>query len=529
MFGAQGQAQSRDYAFRIGTICRAEVRMSYFVLFFFMIQVVQIGQAYQSAKLEVIGLQLLFAVGNEFILMATVLCHEFGHGNMSRYLGGQIDHILLWVFGGICFSVRPQGNFDNVKLLRNDLLIVAAGPATHFLQAPLWGLVLWFAFWAVSAASSHEFPPYFPYDNAWQAFLASLNPLYGSSIGQNAVLRLTYHSAGIWLCLFWGLVCSAISLNVSLFLFNVFFPMYPADGAKLLVTGLMFCCGLPPRRAAMVLICTTVPCALLMIGYAVYTFVAGVSHGAGISGMMGSLMGFMAVMGLFEAYKIFQLRKNRQLHTHSLFQTARSWNRREHDGFGYVNRMNQGDFDDDMPLTGGGTCGSLFRSFRPEGGWSCAGCLGCLLPCLFRPGAARDARPGGGGNYPEASGPLEAPFTSSGVPLAGPAPNADEVRNQRLNFLGQMDQRAADRQRTVRSYMDQQYGGGAGPRASAAAAATAPGAQDSAQRPMAPGVAAAGGDGGGGGAAPGESFSAIQMAEGGEPVDGEQHSGGGNV
>ena len=32
-----------------------------------------------------------------------------------------------------------------------------------------------------------------------------------------------------------SLAGTAIQLNVALFLFNVFFPMYPADGSKLLV------------------------------------------------------------------------------------------------------------------------------------------------------------------------------------------------------------------------------------------------------------------------------------------------------
>merc|ERR1740138_158636 len=57
-----------------------------------------------------------------------------------------------------------------------------------------------------------------------------------------------------WAALLWYLVGSAVRLNVALFLFNVFFPMYPADGSKLLVTSLMFCCGLAPRKAANVLL-----------------------------------------------------------------------------------------------------------------------------------------------------------------------------------------------------------------------------------------------------------------------------------
>jgi len=60
----------------------------------------------------------------------TVLCHEFGHGSMARWIGGEIDHILLWPFGGICFSSRPPGVTDPRKLLENELKVVAAGPST---------------------------------------------------------------------------------------------------------------------------------------------------------------------------------------------------------------------------------------------------------------------------------------------------------------------------------------------------------------------------------------------------------------
>mmetsp|Transcript_49336 Transcript_49336/g.106196 ORF Transcript_49336/g.106196 Transcript_49336/m.106196 type:complete len:296 (-) Transcript_49336:141-1028(-) len=284
-----------------------------------------------------------------------------------------------------------------------------------------------------------------------------------------------------------------------------FFPMYPADGAKLLVTGCMFCCGMSPRKAALVLICTTVPCALLMIVYSIWNFISGISRGGGINSMMGSMMGFMAVMGLFEVYRIWELRKRRQLYQHSLFQTARSWQRRETDRFGTVNRLNQADYDDDEPVSRGSMCGSVLRSLRPTGGWSCAGCLGCLFPCLFRPAPASPNT--------ASTGPLSAPFRSSvsdGTPLGGNGGAAtDQVRNQRLQFLAQMDQQAADRKRTVREYMEQQYSSGGSPSsASSPPAAPTP--------PPAPAVLAAVSE-------PGpQSFSSIQLSESGGEHRGDQ-------
>eukprot|EP00439_Symbiodinium_sp_Y106_P056240 s2121_g7.t2 len=350
-FGNQGQATSQDCSIHVCTICRAPIKLSYFVLFFFMYDLINIGRR-GGTDIQLLW-SVLRAVANECVLLLTILCHEFGHGNMARYLGGEISHILLWVFGGICFHTRPRNDSaDNTILLKNDLMVVAAGPSTHFVQAPLWGLVLWLLYVCIEAQGGST-----GYASAWAAFTDSLNPL-----GGGASWFWVEYTVNQWMALLWSVVASAISLNVALFLFNVFFPMYPADGAKLLVTSLMFFCGVPARKAALVLICTSVPCALAMIGYTVYALFE-----AGVRGLMGSLMGWMGVMSLMEARNIYKLRKARQLHTHPLFEVAKSWRRTERDAFGVVHRINQSDFDDEAPLTSGGWrnfC-SLFRRSEP--------------------------------------------------------------------------------------------------------------------------------------------------------------------
>merc|ERR1719436_1489333 len=107
----------------------------------------------------------------------------------------------------------------------------------------------------------------------------------------------------------------------------------------------MFFCGVTPRRAALILVCVSVPCASLMILYALYSFYMLVTAGGG--SMMTGLMGWMGVMSLMEAKKIWELRTMRRLHTHALFQTARSWQRVERDSFGVVHRINTNvDFDE---------------------------------------------------------------------------------------------------------------------------------------------------------------------------------------
>jgi len=253
-FGQVGQSQSQDCSLDAGTLFGVPIKVSYFLLIYFVGNVMEATKG-QSKN---VGWALAYAISAQLILFATVLCHEFGHGNMARYLGGEIDHILLWVFGGICFSTRIPST-DNRKLLRDDLLVVAAGPATHIFQTPIWALVLWAMFAAFTA--SHAALPSAEttgYSNAWEAFIAALNPIYG--VGYYNVQE----TVGLWPALLWYFVGSAIRLNVALFLFNVFFPMYPADGSKLLVTSLMFCCGVAPRRAANVLLAVSVPCSALL-------------------------------------------------------------------------------------------------------------------------------------------------------------------------------------------------------------------------------------------------------------------------
>jgi len=415
-------AQSKDFAFHVCVICSASIRMSWFVPMFFGYQLLQLCRVADHLSWTMLLWRVLQSTGDQFLLLATVLCHEFGHGNMARYLGGEIDHILLWVFGGICFSsrARHEGIDQNRKILRDDLVVVAAGPATHIFQAPFWGLFLWLIFSIFAANPEHlQWLNLLGYPNAWRAFVSALHPLYGLS-------ALPTSAFGLWPSLFWYLVGSAIRLNVALFLFNVFFPMYPADGSKLLVTSLMFCCGLAPRRAATLLLGVSVPCAVLMICYSLYIVYQGISGGGDPgSSMINGLMGFMGVMSLMESWKIYNLRKTRQLNTHPLFQTARSWNRTDRDAFGVVHRINTSELDDDTPLFTGG-CGNV-----------ASGCsiIGCLCPC-FR----TDQR------Y-VAEGTTMASVEASGEPRSESfVVRQTELRSQRDALLDRLEGQQAQRQ-----------------------------------------------------------------------------------
>lgn len=186
----------------------------------------------------------------------------------------------------------------------------------------------------------------------------------------------------------------------------------------------MFCCGLAPRRAANVLLIVSVPCALLIIGYSLYIVVGGISSGGGTSSMLQGVMGFMGVMSLMEAYKIHNLKKQKILHTHPLFQTARSWRRTDRDAFGVVHRINVSELDDDTPLFLGG-CGSVAGS---------CSLIGCLCPCL-RP----DQRWVGEGRT---AGVVE---TSTSAASAPPS----DLRAQRGGLLDKFEEEQSRRQKTV--------------------------------------------------------------------------------
>ncbi|CAJ1397263.1 unnamed protein product [Effrenium voratum] len=153
--GATGAAQSKDCSFPAGSVAGAPLRVSWFLVILFLSQLVDAVNQHQWP----LWVRLAFVTGNELLLLGTVLCHEMGHGTMARRCGGTIAEVLLWPFGGICFTTRAQGRGPREKLV-DDLYIVAAGPATHFPQSGVW-LALLAAF---AAAMSHvQMPPAWKY------------------------------------------------------------------------------------------------------------------------------------------------------------------------------------------------------------------------------------------------------------------------------------------------------------------------------------------------------------------------------
>lgn len=412
-FGQSGQAQSQQYAWQACSICNAPIRVSWFLIGCFGLQVVSALQ--NGARVW----DILLLCGQEAVLILTVLCHEFGHGNAARAIGGHIDHILLWPFGGICFTSRPRDVTDPKRILRNDLIVVASGPATHFLMTPIWASLLY----AVTAmvepvCAPHACASCSGVDCIWHAVNPFGPPLMVYA-GPDGVFM------GEAFATLWRLLGIAVQMNVALFIFNVFFPMYPADGAKLLTVSLMHCCGTSPRTAATVLITSSTICASLLISYALWCMRTVDLHSGGIGIMMFGIMGWMGVMSLIEAYNIYQLRAQQRLHTHPLFQNARSWGATNHDDRGAFHHINGTDLDDSD--TGApGTC--------------------CLFACC-------------GSSTSEEEREIE--FGTTLGPNCAPCEEAGAQREKRDRLLKSVENQQAQNAKTVRQLEDERILSGA--------------------------------------------------------------------
>lgn len=159
---------------------------------------------------------------------------------------------------------------------------------------------------------------------------------------------------------------------------------------------------------------------------------------------MTGVMGWMAVMSLFEAKKIWDLREKQQLHTHPLFETARSWRTEERDSFGVVHRINTSELDDNEPLVpvgaSGGLCGIICPPASSSSAQTCWSKLPSrCCPCIFSAGT-----PAPGEELAPNAGAYE---------LTVPQPRTEQMEDQRSRrnqFLDNMDQKIADSQKTVR-------------------------------------------------------------------------------
>jgi len=120
-----------------------------------------------------------------------------------------------------------------------------------------------------------------------------------------------------WLALLTAV--NGVTTNVNLFIFNVFFPMYPMDSAKIVVCTLQLWCKCGYRKVAWVLVCLSGLAGGGMIARTLYGKVKG---GGGGGNVNANLPMMLAMMSLVETVRIYQMLKKDEVHRHPLFAGA---------------------------------------------------------------------------------------------------------------------------------------------------------------------------------------------------------------
>lgn len=357
------EVSNKDCSFRLCRMFKVPVRMSYFVPAFWAYQLVVIAKHWRTWPASELVCAALQATGVQVILQATALCHELANVKVARDFGGSIEHLMLWIFGGT-YSCKPaQTAASEMRMLRNEWKVMLSGSLTHFLQTPIWVLLLWFLFklfcahcedqqhgtgnngtgndtWTASNVTG--------YTSAAAAIITAMNPIEVLEVAEVS------QNCGMWSALEWSLAGWGIQLNVALFLFNVFCPMYPADGSKLLVWTLLFVCKVSIQTAALILIGVTYVISIALTslgGYCTYLMFVSITKSQydawKFQYTFGALVGWMSAQCGLEAKYIWKLRRDRQLHTHPLFYFARSVSLVQRDPLGVFHRINNSNEDDE--------------------------------------------------------------------------------------------------------------------------------------------------------------------------------------
>lgn len=125
------------------------------------------------------------------ILYLSVLAHEFGHAWGNRLVGGETQQIILTPIGGVA-----MGSGADLSP-RAELLVVALGPSVSALLAGVSGIVIW------------------------------ILPEWGQLYSDGRMVLA-------WVFLFFFIT---LQINLMLTLFNLLFPLFPMDSARLLRAG----------------------------------------------------------------------------------------------------------------------------------------------------------------------------------------------------------------------------------------------------------------------------------------------------
>jgi len=211
------------------------------------------------------GWFFLFNLGSVCALFGTVLVHEFGHSFMAMKIGGEVEKILLWPFGGLAYCAFSREPWK-------QLAVSLAGPITHF---PMAGL--WYIFWlATRSPGCPEFS--------------------------------LFYSGPMQQCFLSNVALEGFKIQVFLCIFNLFFPVYPLDGGKIFITGLIMCCNVTANTAAKVCIGISTTLAGLLLTYSIYT--------------KNWFSALLCVWILWQVYQMFTYLQSGRIAEHPLFEHA---------------------------------------------------------------------------------------------------------------------------------------------------------------------------------------------------------------
>lgn len=187
-----------QWAVTVGSVAGIRVRIHVVFIIYAVAQLLFAGISRDSVGLGFTGITLAW-------LFVIVLLHEFGHCLACRWVGGEADDILMWPLGGLA-SVMPPDT------ARAHLITTLGGPAVNALLLPVFALGML----AYGIGDRILFNP-----------LEIGYALGGMNWGQTALFL-------------------AHAVNLIILCFNLFVPVFPLDGGRILHSLLWFRLGRRP-------------------------------------------------------------------------------------------------------------------------------------------------------------------------------------------------------------------------------------------------------------------------------------------
>jgi hypothetical protein len=207
---------------------------------------------------------------------------------MSRWLlveaaDNQIE-IILWPMGGYRYcdglSSSSAGEQRGARgTLKADILIALAGVLSHGPQGLFWFLI----YLAINSGqtSDFEFRSYF-------TILSSGPQGFFSTVCEQSIL-----------------------LNILLMWFNLFLPIYPLDGGRIM-TSTMLLMGVALNKSALLTLLITILVSSVLFVMSIISFIDGL----GVSGTFGFLVSIFAVV---QCYQLYFMIIGGRLREHPLF------------------------------------------------------------------------------------------------------------------------------------------------------------------------------------------------------------------